>query len=72
MTFGILYPDSDGKDGMSLSCSGCLPPAVSKGADCRCNEPSEGVHITRGRRLCPPDVDSLCYLELALVSKIGA
>ena len=29
---------SDGQDG--VHCSGCLPPAVSRGAGCRCNEPS--------------------------------
>ena len=45
--------DSDGQDGMSLRCSGCLPPEVSEGADCRCNEPSEGVHVVH----VPPDVD---------------
>ena len=45
--------------------SGCLPPAVSGRADCHCNEPSEGVHVTRStasRRSWPPDVDrTLCY-----------
>ena len=45
---------------------------MSGRANCRCNEPSEGVHVTRrsaSRRSWPPDVDhSLCYLlELALV-----
>ena len=52
--------DSDGQDGMSLCWSGCLPPAVSGRADCRRNEPSEGVHVTRStasRRSWPPDVD---------------
>ena len=39
--------DSDGQDGMTLCCSGCLPPAVLGRADCRCNEPSEGVPVTR-------------------------
>ena len=55
-----FYIDSDGHDGMSLCCSGCLPPAVSRRADCRCDEPSEGVHVTRStalRHSWPPDVD---------------
>ena len=49
-----------GTNGMSLCCSGCMPPAVSRRADCRCDEPSEGVHVTwstASRRSWPPDVD---------------
>ena len=66
---------SDGQDG--VHCSGCLPPAVSGGADCRRNEPSDGVYVTGSadsRRSWHPDVDRglFCYLELALVPKIGA
>ena len=52
--------DSDGHDGMSLCCSGCLPPAVSRRADCRCDEPSEGVYVTKStasRHSWPPDMD---------------
>ena len=59
--------DSDGQDGMSLCCSGCLPPA----ADCRCNEPSEGVHVTRSTaswRSWPPDVDHGLHQEAMSVS----
>ena len=36
----------------------CPAPAVSGGADFRCNEPSEGVHVTRSadsRRSWHPD-----------------
>ena len=58
---GLIFVSiSDGHDGMSLCCSGCLPPAVSRRADCRCDEPSEGVYITRStasRHSWPPDVD---------------
>ena len=57
---GEFCIDSDGQDGMSLCCSGCLPPSVSGRADCHCNEPSEGVHVTRSTaswRSWPPDVD---------------
>ena len=69
--------DSDGQDGMSLCWSGCLPPAVSGRADCRRNEPSEGVHVTRStasRRSWPPYVDhGLCATwSWHLVPKIGA
>ena len=52
--------DSYGQDGMSLCCRGCLPSAVSGRADCRCNEPSEGVHLTWSTaswRSWPLDVD---------------
>ena len=62
---------------MSLRCirSGCLPPAVSGGADCHCNEPSEGVHVTRSaasQRSWPPDGHFVLPVVGVLVPKIRA
>ena len=69
--------DSDGQDGMSLCCSQCLPPAVSGRVDCHCNEPSEGVHVTRStasRNSRPPDVDHGLFVlpGVGISAEIGA